>query len=101
MSILKTLSDYLHLQVFILSAFSAMPLGILYKAVPAWLSEAQIGIAVITTFSIAKVLVTISKEIESDFIEYNSETFTFKPEEERRMFSNLKGKKSLIVFKST
>ncbi len=68
MNILKIFADYRHIQVFILSSFSAMPLGILYKVVPAWLSEAQIGIAVITTFSIAKIFYSL-KFLWSPFID--------------------------------
>jgi PAT family beta-lactamase induction signal transducer AmpG len=68
MNILKIFSDYRHIQIFILSIFSAMPLGILYKAVPAWLSDAQIGIAVITTFSVAKIFYSL-KFLWSPFID--------------------------------
>ena len=63
MNILKIFSDYRHIQIFILSIFSAMPLGILYKAVPAWLSDAQIGIAVITTFSVAKIFYSLKFQV--------------------------------------
>ncbi len=59
MSILKIFTDYRHLQIFILAIFSAMPLGILYRALPAWLTEENIAIAIITTFSISKIFYSL------------------------------------------
>ncbi len=59
MSVLKIFTDYRHLQIFILAVFSAMPLGILYRVISAWLTEEQIALAVITTFSISKVFYSL------------------------------------------
>ena len=59
MSVLKIFTDYRHLQIFILAIFSAMPLGILYRVISAWLTEEQIALAVITTFSISKVFYSL------------------------------------------
>lgn len=59
MSILKIFTDYRHLQIFILAMFSAMPLGILYRAIPAWLTEEKIALTVITTFSISKIFYSL------------------------------------------
>ena len=36
-----------------------MPLGILYRVISAWLTEEQIALAVITTFSISKVFYSL------------------------------------------
>lgn len=59
MSVLKIFTDYRHLQIFILAIFSAMPLGILYRVISAWLTEEQIALAVITTFSISKIFYSL------------------------------------------
>lgn len=59
MSVLKIFIDYRHLQIFILAIFSAMPLGILYRVISAWLTEEQIALAVITTFSISKMFYSL------------------------------------------
>ena len=59
MSVLKIFTDYRHLQIFVLAIFSAMPLGILYRVISAWLTEEQIALAVITTFSISKIFYSL------------------------------------------
>ena len=59
MSVLKIFTDYRHLQIFILAIFSAIPLGILYRVISAWLTEEQIALAVITTFSISKIFYSL------------------------------------------
>ncbi len=59
MNILKIFTDYRQLQIFILSIFSAIPLGIIYSTLSAWLKEEGIDIAIITTFAMARIFYSL------------------------------------------
>lgn len=58
-NIIKVLTDYTHLQIFILGALSGMPLFVIYVTLPAWLKSAGIDIAVITSIAIARVFYSL------------------------------------------
>lgn len=51
----KIFTDYRQFQIFILGIYSGMPLVVLYSTLFAWLKEANIDIAIITTFAIARM----------------------------------------------
>jgi PAT family beta-lactamase induction signal transducer AmpG len=55
MNALKIFTDYRQFQIFILGAFSGMPLYIIYSTLAAWLTDEHVDIAIITTFAIARV----------------------------------------------
>src|SRR4051812_2476985 len=54
MSIFKIFADYKLFEVFVLGIVSGMPLSIIFSTLSAWLHEAHIPLAVITTFAVAK-----------------------------------------------
>jgi PAT family beta-lactamase induction signal transducer AmpG len=51
----KIFTDRRQFQIFILGIYSGMPLVVLYVTLFAWLKDAKIDIAIITTFAIARI----------------------------------------------
>lgn len=42
-------------EVFVLGIFSGLPLSVLFNTIPAWLSDANVGLELITTFAVARL----------------------------------------------
>lgn len=58
-NIIQILTDYRQFQIFILGIFSAMPLGIIYTTLAAWMTQANIDLAIITSFALARVFYSL------------------------------------------
>lgn len=59
MNILKIFTDYRQLQIFILGAFSAIPLYIIFSTLSAWLTDEHVDLAIITSFAIARIFYSL------------------------------------------
>ena len=59
MNIFKIFTDYRQFQIFILGIFSGMPLAIIYSTLAGWMKGANIDIAIITTFAIARIFYSL------------------------------------------
>lgn len=69
MSARKIFTDIRHFQIFVLGAFSGMPLAVLYSTLFAWLNDVNIEIKIITSFAIARVFYSL-KFIWAPFIDH-------------------------------
>jgi PAT family beta-lactamase induction signal transducer AmpG len=69
MSIIKIFTDYRQFQIFLLGAFSGMPLMVLYVTLFTWLRESNIDLAVITSFAIARVFYSL-KFLWAPFVDH-------------------------------
>ncbi|GAB4164452.1 MAG: MFS transporter [Rickettsiaceae bacterium] len=58
-NLIKILTDYKQFQIFILGAFSGIPLFIIYSTLAAWLTKSNVDLAVITTFAFARVFYSL------------------------------------------
>jgi PAT family beta-lactamase induction signal transducer AmpG len=58
-NLIHILTDYKQLQIFILGAFSGMPLFIIYSTIAAWLKDADIDIAIITSFAATRIFYSL------------------------------------------
>ncbi len=56
---LKIFTDYRQFQIFVLGMFSGMPLTIIYSTLSTWMKGANVDIAIITTFAIARVFYSL------------------------------------------
>jgi len=59
MNVIKIFTDYRQFQIFILGIFSGMPLAIIFSTLAAWMKGANIDIAIITSFAIARVFYSL------------------------------------------
>lgn len=53
------LTSYKHFEIFILGAFSGMPLAIIYSTLGGFLKDANIDIAVITSFAVSRIFYSL------------------------------------------
>ncbi|MFK7974432.1 MAG: MFS transporter [Rickettsiaceae bacterium] len=59
LSALSILTNYKQFQIFVLGAFSGMPLFIIYATLSGWMKSADVDIAVITSFAAARVFYSL------------------------------------------
>ncbi len=59
MNILKIFTDYRQFHIFILGAFSGIPLMIIYSTLSAWLTDEKVDLAVITSFAISRIFYSL------------------------------------------